>query len=415
MRTQQGRTIWTRNFICILLTNFLMGMSNFSTNTLVSTYAVYLGAAPTLMGFLTGMFFGVALAMRPAAGPIQTRVNHRKLLTAVCLTGLVVNVGYALFHSIPLFIAFRVLHGIQYAFVGSLCMTIAADSIPVERLASGMGIFGVSSAVAQAIAPQIGISLRAWGTARMGEDFGYTALFLFAALMMLVSSIPAIVMRDGQNQASTAAAAATGKWYQNIISRHSILPALLTMLVMMSFSLTSGFLVPFGEEAGIAKMGLFFTVSAGAMLAIRPLGGSLTDRLGLRKLLPPAIAVFCAAFLVLGSAKGTPMIIVGALLTAVGFGVGYPGTQALSVQTEPYARRAVASNTFYIGVDIGFFFGPLLGGIVRDITGTYRAIILGGAVPLALALAVFFAAWPACERRIAEVKAIEKAAKTAES
>ena len=47
MRTQQGSTIWTRNYICILITNFLMGMSNFSTNTLVSTYAVYLGAVAT--------------------------------------------------------------------------------------------------------------------------------------------------------------------------------------------------------------------------------------------------------------------------------------------------------------------------------------------------------------------------------
>ncbi len=415
MRTQQGSTIWTRNYICILITNFLMGMSNFSTNTLVSTYAVYLGAAPTLMGFLTGMFFGVALAMRPAAGPIQTKVNHRKLLTVVCLTGFVVNVGYALFHSIPLFIAFRVLHGIQYAFVGSLCMTIAADSIPIEKLASGMGIFGVSTAIAQASAPQIGISLRAWGTARMGEDFGYTALFLFAALMMLISSIPTFIMRDDQNPIPAEAAAATGKWYQNIVSRHAILPALLTMLIMMSFSLTSGFLVPFGEEAGITNMGLFFTVSAGAMLAIRPIGGGLTDRLGLKKLMPPAIALFCAAFLVLGSAKGMPMIIVGALLTAVGFGIGYPATQALSVQTEPYARRAVASNTFYIGVDIGFFFGPLLAGVVRDVTGTYRAIILGGAVPLVLALAMFFAAWPSCSRRIAEVRAMEDAAKAAES
>ena len=174
--------------------------------------------------------------MRPAAGPIQTKVNHRKLLTVVCLTGLVVNVGYALFHSIPIFIAFRVLHGIQYAFVGSLCMTIAADSIPVEKLASGMGIFGVSTAVAQASAPQIGISLRAWGMARMGEDFGYTALFLFAGLMMLVASIPAFVMRDEQDKAPSEAAA-TGKWYQNIVSRHTIIPAVVMMLIMISFNL----------------------------------------------------------------------------------------------------------------------------------------------------------------------------------
>ena len=56
MSVQNKQTIWTRNFICILLGNFLLRMSNFSTTTLVSTYATFLGAQPTLMGFLTGMF-----------------------------------------------------------------------------------------------------------------------------------------------------------------------------------------------------------------------------------------------------------------------------------------------------------------------------------------------------------------------
>ena len=177
-------TIWTRNFICMMAANFLLLMSNFSTSTLVATYASFLGAAPTLMGFLTGMFYGVALAMRPVAGPVQTRANHKKLIIAVFATGCVVNAGYAMFHSIPMFLAFRVLHGIQYAFYGSLSMTIAADSVPREKLASGLGFFALSGAVSQAIAPQIGINLRAWGTALRGEDFGYTVLFAFGTAMM---------------------------------------------------------------------------------------------------------------------------------------------------------------------------------------------------------------------------------------
>ena len=76
MRINNGQSIWTRNYICILLANFLMQISNFSTNTLVSTYASFLGAAPTLMGLMTGMFYGISLAMRPVAGPVQARVNH---------------------------------------------------------------------------------------------------------------------------------------------------------------------------------------------------------------------------------------------------------------------------------------------------------------------------------------------------
>jgi MFS family permease len=409
MSETKKSTIWTRNFICMMIANFLMLMSNFSTTTLVSTYATFLGAAPMLMGLLTGMFYGIALAMRPVAGPVQTRVNHRRLLIAVFAIGVVVNVGYALFHSIPMFLAFRVLHGIQYAFYGSLSMTVAADSVPQEKLASGLGFYALSGAVAQAIAPQIGINLVAWGTAQRGENFGYTVLFFFAALMMALSLIPLFTLRDTQKERPAASAAVTGKWYQQIISRHALIPAVIMMLIMMSFANFNSFMVPFGKELGIEDIGIFFTVFAGAMLVIRPVSGWLSDKLGLRRVLLPALLFFCAACLIIGSAKAIPMILVGAIPAAIGFGTGNPLTQAWSVQTETRARRSVASNTLYVGMDVGFFFGPLLGGVIRDLAGNYRSIILFGAVPLAVALVIFLVAWKPCARRIEEVKALDAA------
>ena len=60
-------------------------------------------------------------------------------------------------------------------------------------------------------------------------------------------------------------------------------------------------------------------------------------------------------------------------------------------------------------MDIGFFMGPLLGGIIRDLAGNYRSVILFGSAPLAIALVIFLAAWKPCARRIAEVKALEAA------
>ncbi len=407
MKAKQGQTIWTRNFICMMAANFLLLMSNFSSNTLVSTYATYLGAGPTLMGFLTGMFYGIALAMRPVAGPVQSRANHRKLLIAVFGLGCIVNVGYALFPSIPMFVAFRVLHGVQYAFYGSLSMTVAADSLPREKLASGLGFYALSGAVAQAIAPQIGIDLVLWGTAQRSENFGYSILFAFCALMMLLSLIPLIALKDEQRETAAETAAAAGKWYQNIVSRHAIMPAVVMMLIMMSYSIFNGYMVPFGAELGIENIGIFFTVFACAMLVIRPVSGWLSDKLGLRNVLLPTLFLFCISYLLIGSASAIPMILVGAVLAAIGFGTGNPLTQALTVQTETRVRRSVASNTLYIGMDIGFFMGPLLGGVIRDLSGSFKAVILAGSVPLALALVVFIIAWKPCARRMEEVRALD--------
>ena len=397
----------------MMLANFLLQMSNFATSTMVSTYATFLGAAPVLMGLLTGLFYGISLVMRPVAGPVQTKANHKKLILAVFTLGCIVNAGYTMFHSIPMFLAFRVLHGVQYAFYGSLSMTIAADSVPQEKMASGLGFFALSGAVSQAIAPSIGIKLVEWGTLQRGEDFGYTVLFIYGTAMMLLSLIPLILMRDDARERKTEAAAAPagkGKWYQSIVTRHAIMPTVVMMLIMMSFSTFNSYMVPFGKELGIDNIGVFFTVFAGSMLVIRPLSGWLSDRLGLRNVLLPALFLFCASFLVIGAASAIGLILVGAVLAAIGFGTGNPMTQALCVQTEPRARRSVASNTLYIGMDIAFFVGPLLGGVIRDLSGNYRSVVLFGAVPLALALVIFIVFWKPCARRIAEVREIEAAA-----
>ena len=396
-------TIWTHNYVCILLANCLLQMSHSSTNALVSTYASFLGAGPKLMGLLTGLFFAVALAMRPVAGPVQTRADHKKLMLGVFVIGCVVNVGYALFHAIPAFFLFRLLHGVQYAFVGSLCMLIASNSLPQEKLASGLGMFGASTAISQAIAPHIGLTLRAWGTARGGEDFGYTAMFVFAAVMMAAALVPTAMLRADRR--APRASAGAGKWYRNILSRNALAPSAALMLLVIAYSLYNGYMVPYAEELGVENIGVFFTVMAVVMLAIRPLSGALSDRVGMRTLMLPSCALFLASFFLVGRASALGLILAGGAVAAAGYGAANPVVQALTMQLEPREKRAVASNTLYIGMDVGNFVGPLLGGFVRDFAGNYRAVILFGAAPAALAIMLFLLTWPSCRRRMEQVKA----------
>ena len=49
---QRGKvTIWSRNFVCALIANFLLAFSPSSVNTLVSTYAVHLGASSVAVSY----------------------------------------------------------------------------------------------------------------------------------------------------------------------------------------------------------------------------------------------------------------------------------------------------------------------------------------------------------------------------
>jgi MFS family permease len=71
-------TIWNKNFVAIFLVNAFLGFALSSTNTLVSTYAAFLGASAVLIGALTGMFYAVSFAVRPVSGPVTTKLDKKK-------------------------------------------------------------------------------------------------------------------------------------------------------------------------------------------------------------------------------------------------------------------------------------------------------------------------------------------------
>lgn len=394
-------TIWSRNFICVLIANSLLGFSHTAVNTLVATYATYLGAGPKLMGLLTGMFFGVALAMRPVAGPVTTRVNKRILMISVFGLGCLVNLGYALFHNITMFVIFRFLNGVQYSLIGSLCVTLAADSLPPEKMASGLGVFGVGSAAATAVAPSIGIWLKELGTSIRDVDLGFTFVFLLAAIGMGIALIPCILLIPDKK--SRQDMQMVGKWYSNIATKHAIVPTIVMTLVTISYSLYNAYTVNFGTEANIAKIGIFFTVLAVAMLCIRPLSGALTDKLGLKKMLIPGMLIFSLSFIFVGFAKSLPLVLAGAFLAAIGYGTSQPGIQSMCMQCEPPVRRAVASNTLFIGIDLGYFLGPVIGGYIYG-ASSYRHVMFAGCVPAAVACLIFVTTWRIYSKRAKDVR-----------
>ena len=403
--TSTGKiTIWSRNYICALLANALLLLSNNAASTLISSYTTYLGAGPRLMGLLTGLFFGVALAMRPVAGPVTTRINKRWLMIIVYAMGIVVNLGYALFHSISGFFLFRLINGVQYAFIGSLGVTIAADSLPPEKMSSGLGIYGAAGAIAQSVAPRIGIWLRGLGISAGNTDLGYTYVFLFSSAIMAIAVIPSAMLRSDHKEAVKAES--VGKWYQTIISRHAILPSIIMMLLFMAFSIPSSYMVNFGEEISVADVGVFFTVLALVMLVSRPLFGTVSDRLGVMKVFVPGAAIYAIAFFSIGKANTLTLIVIGAVLSGLGYGAAQPVLQSLVMQIEPKKRRPVASNTMFVGMDLGFFFGSIIGGFIRD-AATYRAVMLFGIVPAGLAVVLFLIGWPAASRRMVEVRQME--------
>lgn len=114
--------------------------------------------------------------------------GKRKIILIIGLCGMaLMPIGYLVFA--PLYLAFvcRMLHGASLAFSNTSTSTIATDIIPKPRFAEGMGMFGLATALATAVAPALGLALM--------DYMGFTTLFLFAAVSIVIALILFLMMK----------------------------------------------------------------------------------------------------------------------------------------------------------------------------------------------------------------------------
>ena len=394
--------MWNRNFICIIAANLLFCIGHYSVNTLVATYVTHLGATPVVMGYLTGMFFFVSLIIRPVSGPMITKIDKRKLIIMVFMLGIIVNAGYALFQNLWYFRLFRILNGVQYSFLGSLIMTLAADSLPPEKLASGMGIYGIGSAVGTAFGPAIGDRFYKLGESVGGKDMAFTFVFLFAAAAFLLAIIPCVIMRSDNKTKEEIAS--TGAWYKNIITPYALPTTLVMFFVMMSNAIINSYVFNLGAEQRIENISLFYAFMAGTLIISRPMSGWLSDKFGVSKVIIPGLIIFAVSFIILGTSKTLEQVIIGGVVAALGAGSTQPAIQAMNMQTVTPMKRSVASNTIYVGMDLELFGGPLLGSIVYE-HSSCTFMFQMTAVPVIIALVCFIIILPTYNKRRRELEA----------
>ncbi len=394
---KKNSTIWNRQFTLAFLANFMLCFSQQSVNTLVSSYAAFLGAGAVLVGAVSGLYFAVAVAARPFSGPIINNCDKRKIMIYTYILGVITGVLYAVSRSIPMFVAARIMHGIEFAFVGSLNLTVASNSLPKEKLGTGIGTFGIGGAIATAVGPGMGIAVYEWATKLWGETTGYMTVFFLSAAFMLLGLVPAIMLEPSKPDRETVEA--LGPWYKNIAAKEAVIPAFLICFVCMASNLITVYMVPYAASKSLGNISLFFTVYAIFLLFTRPFCGKLVDKFGIGKVFFPSLLVFCAAFVMIASSRSLPLLISAAIPAALGFGTLNPAIMTLSMRCVPFERRGVASNTLYFGMDFGYFLGPTLGGTVNAYLG-YSNMYFSALVPLILCGVFFFFGWRTLRKRL---------------
>ena len=104
-------------------------------------------------------------------------------------------------------------------------------------------------------------------------------------------------------------------------------------------------------------------------IVLGPLLGALVDRAGWRRCAAAADVLRCIAFIVVLSASGLPMMIVGATLAGLGSALFHPAALSGLPRLAPGERRAAAMGLFSALDDLGLTVGPALAGVLLTVTG----------------------------------------------
>ena len=365
------REICNRNFNVVTLINLLVMTAYYlifvtSTTYARQAYAVSLSTA----GFTAGIMVIGCLAGRFVTGNLLSFFGCRSILCAGLLLYTASIASFFLADSLPLLFIQRLLAGIGVGIIGTATGTIVAYVVPQQHHGFGISLFSMSTALALALGPFLGITLM-----RINVGIALGCLAIFFGL----GTLPAMQRR-----------------HRPLFSLNSYIDprvvrfSFVALVTCLGYGCVQAFMTSFAAERGLSgPASLFFLLYALAALATRPITGRLYDTRGENVIFFPIFLLTALSLVLLAYAEHGWMLLLSGFILGVGFGNFQSVGQAVSLSLVSRSRFAQATTTFFIFFDFGIGLGPYLFGFLVPIVG-YNGMYLALSGTVLCALVIYY-------------------------
>lgn len=194
----QSERLWTKDFIIISAMNFFLTLVVYLLIVMLSGYATStFNASTSQAGLISSIFMVGVLIGRLFIGRYIEKIGYRKILFIGLILYTLSSVLYFIQIGIPFLILTRVIHGIMLGIAITATTTIVAFIIPASRKGEGIGYFSLSTIIATAVGPFLGILL-AQHTSYNFIFFGCFALGIVSLVIALFAKIPKSVITSNK-------------------------------------------------------------------------------------------------------------------------------------------------------------------------------------------------------------------------
>ncbi len=321
------------------------------------------GSSDSFIGFVMGVAVFSGFIFRPLFGQWLDKYGRKRfvllgsLLSALCILLYLLPV----YTSPLLLFAVRCLHGIAYAMYFTAIWTWVADFSPKDRLAEGIGIFGVAGLSANASGSFGGeLILRMYGGS-------YSALYIAAALITFLGLLISLFLKPTEPRGTSAG---KRKGFVGILKNKLVARvAFISLFFGVSMGVVNNFVSVYIMSIGNFTSASFFPYYALAAVLTRLFTGTVADKFGRLTVIFPGVFLQSLGQLALAFPATAVFPGVIGFLMGTAHGLIYPAMNALLLERAGLLDRGSGSALFNAAIDCGNFGGSFVFGFVAHSYG----------------------------------------------
>ena len=380
----QKEKLFNTGFITITTINFIVFLIYYCFVVITAKFATSeLGASPAQAGFAAGIYIIGTLIARLYIGKKLELIGRKQMLRFGAIIYLITTIAYLISTNIIILDTVRFLNGFAYGTISTAANAIVTAYIPKSRNGEGINYYGLSTSLAAAIGPFIGILLL--------PIVGFKSVIILAIVLSVLVTVACYLFPVQNIELTDDHKKLLNSWSLNTFIEYKVLfISIVAFLIGLSYSSVLGFLSIYADNLGLSTAGAFFFVVYALIITLtRPFAGQIFDAKGENAVMYPSFIFIAIGLLTLSYTTTSFMLLLSGALIGLGYGTFMSNGQAVCLKLVEPSKVSIALSTYFIGLDLGLGFGPYALGTVHSFL-SYSGIYVLCAV-LTVAVAILYA------------------------
>jgi len=328
----------------------------------IPLYSVSLGADKMFVGLITAAYAIAYTVSAPLWGKASDHVGRKLALTLGMLGYSLVTFLFAFTSDPAQVLVIRLLEGLTDSSFWTVPPALIADMYVPQDRGIALGKIGTAQLAGLIAGPLLGGILI--------KGINYSIIFYICSVIILLTVLLVFfsVQEKKASSLETESSSETGPEIKGKTKK-----GFTVTYVNMGFSaiafgvLVSQFVVHANEMLGPGKEdigGLFLTSYYVAEAFIQPPAGKLSDIIGPYRATQLAYVMCTLGFFVLTFAPSPVFLLIAVIIAGLGIGMLYVTLTVSLMDMAPPSKRGLVSGVQNIAWGVGYFVGPMVGGIV---------------------------------------------------